>query len=362
MGKRVWRTAAFTALVLITLSVIAVTGRGTTSHDLPRPSVTLDQVSQAPPPSQVADIVEDVLPAIVNVRVTSFAIGEEGELQRGVGQGSGVVIDPRGVIVTNFHVVQGALEVEVKITDGKTFAGEVIGGDQERDLAVIQVDADDLVAIELGESRLLRLGDEVIAIGFPLGLGGPTVTRGIVSAIDRTIEPEGGLRLEHILQTDAAINPGNSGGAMIDLNGHLVGINTAAAQAGSAENVGFAIPIDEALAVIATILDAPPTSRSWLGVALDDFTDAMSEDRDLEPGGALVTGVFPDSPAERSEIETGDVIVEVNAESVLTAAQLIDLLRGFDAGDEVTLTIKDEEGSRELTITLEPRPATFPEL
>jgi S1-C subfamily serine protease len=273
-----------------------------------------------------------------------------------------VVIDPQGVIVTNFHVVQGALEVEVKITDGKTFVGEVIGGDQERDIAVIQVDADDLVAIQLGESSLLRLGDEVIAIGFPLGLGGPTVTRGIVSAIDRTIEPEGGLRLEHILQTDAAINPGNSGGAMIDLNGHLVGINTAAAQAGSAENVGFAIPIDEALAVIETILDAPPTSRSWLGVALDDFPDAMAEDRDIEPGGALVTGVFPDSPAERSEIETGDVIFEVNAEEVLTAAQLIDVLRGFDAGDDVTLTIKDEDGTRELTITLEPRPATFPEL
>lgn len=361
MGKRVWRTASFTALVLITLSVIAVTGTRTT-HGLPRPSVTLEQVSQAPPPSQVADIVEDVLPAIVNVRVTSFAIGVEGEVERGVGQGSGVVIDPRGIIVTNFHVVQGALEVEVKVTDGKTFAGEVIGGDQERDLAVIQVDADDLVSIEMGESRLLRLGDEVIAIGFPLGLGGPTVTRGIVSAIDRTIEPEGGLRLEHILQTDAAINPGNSGGAMIDLNGHLVGINTAAAQAGSAENVGFAIPIDEALTVIATILEAPPTERSWLGVALDDFTDDMADDRGMESGGALITGVFPGSPAEHSEIEIGDVIVEVNGDEILTAAQLIDVLRGFDAGDEVTLTIKYEDGSRKLTITLEPRPATFPEL
>lgn len=323
--------------------------------------MTLDQISQAPPPSQVADIVEDVLPAIVNVRVTSFGIGVEGELQRGVGQGSGVVIDPRGIIVTNFHVVQGGLEVEVKVTDGKTFVGEVIGGDQERDLAVIQVDADDLVSIDLGESRLLRLGDEVIAIGFPLGLGGPTVTRGIVSAIDRTIEPEGGLRLENILQTDAAINPGNSGGAMIDLNGLLVGINTAAAQAGSAENVGFAIPIDQALEVVAAILDTPPSERSWLGVALDDLTPEAAAGRDMEPGGALVTGVFPGSPAERSEIVAGDVIVEVNGNDVGTASELIDVLRGFDTGDEVALTIQDEDGTRELTITLETRPPTFPE-
>jgi S1-C subfamily serine protease len=360
MGKRVWGTATFTAIVLVALSVIAITGTGSSGR-IPRPKVTLRQVSQPPPPSQVADVVEEVLPAIVSVEVTQFLTTEDGGLQRGVGQGSGVVIDPHGIILTNYHVVERGIEVEVKVTDGQTMKGEVIGGDPDRDLAVIQVDAQDLVAIEIGKSSLLRLGDEVIAIGFPLGLGGPTVTRGIVSAIDRTIDPEGGTELTHILQTDAAINPGNSGGAMIDLNGHLVGINTAAAQAGSAENVGFAIPIDSALDVVEAILDAPPSERAWLGIAIEDFTSERAADRDMEPGGALITGIYPGSPADVSDLEAGDVIVAVEGKEVASAEELIESLTDYQAGDEVTLLIRNEEGTREVVAELELRPLTLPQ-
>ena len=359
MGKRVWGTAAFTAIVLVALSVIAVTGTGTSGR-IPRPKVTLRQVSQPPPPSQVADVVEEVLPAIVSMEVTQFGLDSDtGELQRGVGQGSGVVIDPQGIILTNYHVVQGGAEVEVKVTDGRTMRGEVIGGDPKRDLAVIQVDAQDLISIEIGESGLLRLGDEVIAIGFPLGLGGPTVTRGIVSAIDRTIDPQGGSRLTDILQTDAAINPGNSGGAMIDLNGHLVGINTAAAQAGSAENVGFAIPIDSALEVVEALLDAPPSDRAWLGIAIAGFSSEQAAERDMQAGGALITGIYPESPADLSYLEVGDVIVAVEDQDIASAEELIKALRGFEAGDEVTLVVRDEDGTSEVVSELELRPVTL---
>ncbi len=358
MGKRVWAVSLFTLLVVASMAVIAITG--TREGPRPRPTITLAQVSQPPPPSQIADVVERVLPAVVNVKVTSFGVDEAGDfVERGVGQGSGVVIDPSGIILTNYHVVRGGLEVEVKVTDGQTMVGEVIGGDPDRDLAVIQVDADDLVAIELGDSDLLRLGDEVIAIGFPLGLGGPTVTRGIVSAVDRSIEPQGGPALDGILQTDAAINPGNSGGAMVDLNGRLVGINTAAAQAGSAENVGFAIPIDQAIEVVEALLDAPRDDRVWLGVAIGDLDRATAAERGIEAGGALITGIFPDSPADRSDLEVGDVIVKVGGTGIASASDLIDALRGISPGDTVTLLIKNEDGTRKVVSAVELRPLTL---
>jgi len=203
-----------------------------------------------------AVVVERVLPGVVNVRVE--ALGRSGA-------GSGVVIDREGTILTNNHVVAGASEVTVVFNDGRhdePLRGEVVGTAPERDLAVIRVDADDLTPVELGRSGDLSLGDPVLALGFPLGLG-PTVTQGIVSGLERTIEPSGGPRLEGLLQTDAAINPGNSGGALVDAAGRLIGINTAAA--GFAENIGFAIAIDQAQPVVEEILNQPP--RNALGSA-----------------------------------------------------------------------------------------------
>jgi S1-C subfamily serine protease len=192
-----------------------------------------------------AAVAQRVLPGVVYVRVEGFG---------GTGAGSGVVIDREGTILTNNHVVAGASEVTVVFNDGRhdePLRGEVVGTAPERDLAVVRVDAGDLTPVELGRSGDLRLGDPVLALGFPLGLG-PTVTQGIVSGLERTIEPSGGPRLEGLLQTDAAINPGNSGGALVDANGRLVGINTAGA--GFAENIGFAIAIDQARPVVEEIL------------------------------------------------------------------------------------------------------------
>ncbi len=324
-------------------------------------TVTIEQSDEAPPHSPLSRVIEKTLPSVVNVRVTALAAGGVAK-----GQGSGVVIDPDGIILTNFHVVQNALEVEVLLNDRRRFAGEVVGGVPEQDLAVVRVDAEDLDAITIGRSDRLKLGDDVVAIGFPLGLGGPTVTKGIVSATERSIRAgteTGSQRLQNLLQTDAAINPGNSGGALIDRAGRLVGINTAAAQAAQAENIGFAIPIDDAIPVIDEILTDPPEKQAWLGVTLADVDPSYQFQLGLPEGteGAVVVAVLPESPAEEAGLEEGDVVVSIDGEAITSAQELIDALHERDPGDVVELRVVGLEGERTVTAELAQRPATFPE-
>ena len=220
----------------------------------------------APRGASTADVVARVLPGVVNVRTVQFN-GNEGE-------GSGVVIDRRGVILTNNHVIRGARKVTVSFNDGRhksTVKGTVIGTAVKRDLAIIRVALADLIPVPLGHSSQARLGDSVLAIGFPLDLGGgPTVTQGIVSGLDRTVHAEDGPDLLGLLQTDAAINPGNSGGALVDSTGKLIGINTISAK--DAENVGFAIAIDGARSVIDQILSKPAASKAWIGATFDSVS------------------------------------------------------------------------------------------
>jgi S1-C subfamily serine protease len=307
----------------------------------------------------VADVVERVLTGVVNVKTIGFD-GTEGEA-------SGVVIDRRGVIVTNNHVVQGARTLTISFNDGRhtqPVTGEVIGTAPERDLAIIRVRLDDLIPVLLGRSSKLRLGDSVLAIGFPLGLGGgPTVTQGIVSGLDRTISPDGGAALEGLLQTDAAINPGNSGGALVDSSGRLVGINTAAAQAGSAENVGFAIAIDEARPVIDEIRSKPADQRSWLGVTFDSIDNpaaAVQLGLPPETRGAAVIAVFPGSPASKAGLRAGDVVVSIDGRAVSSTEDMSTALRSLDPGDSVVVEVVDQSGPRRVTVTVGKRPATLP--
>ncbi|HEV3472233.1 MAG TPA: trypsin-like peptidase domain-containing protein [Actinomycetota bacterium] len=346
----------FAAVVLGACSLEAVTTTGGTEDPSP---VDLTQSDTAPPPSSIADTVEDVLPSVVNVKVETAA---------GAGEGSGVVIDRNGTILTNFHVVECSVNVTVVFNDDQhgRMDGRVIGGIPTQDLAVIKVDADDLTPIELGRSSRLRLGDQVVAIGFPLGLGrGPTVTMGIVSALDRSIEAAGltgeARTLEGLLQTDAAINPGNSGGALIDAAGRLVGINTAAAQAAQAENIGFAIAIDNALPTVEEILSEPPGDRAWLGVSVDSIDSSFeAADLGLDPDvrGAGIAGTFPGDPAAEAGIEVGDVIVAIDGNEIRSGDDLTNTLIDLNPGDVVEVELVSVEGTRTVTVELGARPPT----
>ncbi len=329
-------------------------------------NISIDQVEAPLTHSKTSEIVERALPSIVNVKVTALTEGVLGP-REGKGQGSGVIIDPEGIIITNNHVVQDATEVRVVFNDQEHDAmdGTVVGVDPERDLAVVQVDADDLTPIEIGRSDALELGDDVIAIGYPLGLGGVTVTKGIVSGQNRTIRipvPGGeALRFTGMLQTDAAINPGNSGGALIDVNGRLIGMNSAAALAAAAENIGFAIEIDSALPVIEKILDEPLEEHAWLGVSVGDpETEALDEFGLPEDAkGALVLEVLSNGPAEEVEMEVGDLITAIDDSDIADADDLIETLADLDPGDEVELSIVNEDGRRTESVELDQRPAQF---
>jgi S1-C subfamily serine protease len=353
------------ALTVVAALGLAAAGCGGGSGS-PTVVTTVETVVRtAPPPAappataggSTADLVARVLPGVVNVRTVTLS-GDKGE-------GSGVVIDRRGVILTNNHVVAGARTVTVSFNDGKhtrPVRATVIGTAAERDLAIIRVALTDLMPVPLGRSSRMRLGDSVLAIGFPLNLaGGPTVTQGIVSGLDRTVHADGGPSLEGLLQTDAAINPGNSGGPLIDTAGRVVGINTVAAS--SAENVGFAIAIDEARPVINEIRSKPADRRAWIGVTFDSIDSAASAVQiGLSPDvrGAAVIAVFSNSPASQAGLREGDVIVAADGEAVRSSGDIAKLLGARKPGDEVTLDVIDRSGPRRVAVKLVTRPATAP--
>jgi putative serine protease PepD len=304
---------------------------------------------EAPPSSEVTEMVQRVLPSVVNVRTQG-------------GEGSGVVIDRRGILVTNNHVVQGATNVTVVFPEsGRRLKGTVVGTAVENDLAVVKVADNDLQPIEIGASSELLPGDPVVAVGFPLGLG-LTVTQGIVSATTRTIQvpnAQGSPQsFEGLLQTDAAINPGNSGGALVDLNGRLVGINSAAAQAGAAENIGFAIALDRVLPTINQILSG---QRPWLGVFLQTVDPSLAGQLGLPPDteGAAVFRVVNGGPADGAGLEEGDVITSIGDKEVASDLDLIKAIAARRPGDEVALEVLRASGSRAVTVLLERRPPSF---
>jgi S1-C subfamily serine protease len=258
--RRRWMTP--TAAVLA--AALGFAGARLTAASTPAPSSmprpeTAAAVQTSSDPSSPADIIAAAMDSIVSVRTVSEAGPFNGPFGGRVqGEGSGVVIRGDGVILTNAHVIEGASRIEVATADGgQTIEATVVGSDAGHDLAILKVDSDDLTAITVGSSDQLELGDSVVALGYPLGLG-TTATQGIVSGLDRTIQvgdgPFDATELSGLLQTDAAINPGNSGGALLDAEGKLIGINTAAASAASAENIGFAVAIDEALPIIDDLL------------------------------------------------------------------------------------------------------------
>lgn len=309
-----------------------------------------------------ADLVDRTAPAVVNIRTKATVEAQmnplmqdpffrrffgvpEGQQQRPEREvssaGSGVIIDAdKGYVLTNHHVVDRADEIMIYLDDDREFKATVVGSDPGTDIAVLQInDPKNLVDMQLGNSDNLRRGDIVLAIGNPFGLQ-HTVTQGIVSAKGRQgINRDG---YESMIQTDASINPGNSGGALIDLNGELVGINTAIfSSSGGNIGIGFAIPVSIAESIMAQIIEFGEVKRGLLGVSIRDFSMETAEALGIETDnyqGALVEEVFPDSPAEKSGIEVGDVIIEVDGETVTDAGDLRTTIGLKRSGETVKVT------------------------
>jgi serine protease Do len=306
-------------------------------------------------------VVKRVTPAVVNVTTSLVETDPFGGAQEGKGVGSGFVIRSDGIIVTNFHVVEGATNIRVTFPapDQKTYAARVIGGDSDHDLAVLKIEAKGLPVLALGDSKTVELGQRVIAIGYALALeGGPTVTSGIISSLTRTIQvgdPNGPTRTyQDVLQTDAAINPGNSGGPLVDLAGNVIGINSAGA--GSAENIGFSIAIDAAKPIIDQAIAHPNAPQPYLGVSTTSVDPGLAAQLNLPVDrGALVLAVA--GPAQQAGIQRGDVIVSLDGQGVSSSDDLGTLIHEKKPGDAVKVGLVGPQGQRRtVTATLGVRP------
>ena len=301
----------------------------------------------------------DIQGILAKVQPSVVAIETSATTSRGVfeGAGSGIVISEDGLVLTNAHVISTLSGITVVLPDGTREEATLVGASPDDDLAVVQIDAEDLVAAELGSSEDLAVGDPVIAIGNALNLGGdPTVTQGIVSAKDRDLSAEG-ITLTGLIQTDAAINPGNSGGPLVNAAGQVVGINTAIVA--DAQNLGFSIAIDQALAVIDDLKagdGAITPDQAFLGVSSSDvaeLSDAVRERFSVEGDeGAFVTEVVPDSAAADAGVEVGDVIVAIDGEAIATSAEVRDAITGHEPGDEVEIELRREGEDVTVTATL----------
>ena len=311
-------------------------------------------------PVTTADGALDIQGILAKVEQSVVAIETSQTTSRGVfeGAGSGIVLSKDGLVLTNAHVIGNLGQLTVVLSDGTRHDATLVGASPDDDMAVIQVEGvDDLVPAELGSSGDLRVGDEVIAIGNALNLGGePTVTRGIVSAKDRDLSAEG-VSLQGLIQTDAAINPGNSGGPLVNAAGQVVGMNTAIVA--DAQNLGFSIAIDAARPIIADLQSgrgAVTLDQAFLGVSstdvgdlTDDARTQFSIDRD---DGAFVTEVVPDSAADDGGLRVGDVIITIDGSEVRTSSDVRTVVTDHEPGDEVDITVLRDGSERELTVTL----------
>jgi len=256
----------------------------------------------------VLEVVEKVSRSVVNVSTVRLVHDVFYQAVPIKGMGSGTLIDPKGYILTNNHVIEGSRRIEITLATGEVLPGRLVGSCKSDDIAVIKVEAEDLPAAELGDSSKLKVGQTVFAIGNPFGLaGGPTVTAGVISAVNRSIKSERGV-IENLVQTDAAINPGNSGGPLVDIHGKVVAINTAIIP--FAQGIGFAIPVNTAKRCADEIIVHGMVIRPWLGITGLSLTKEISAYYGLPvERGVLVTGIVADGPADRTGIIAGDIIL-----------------------------------------------------
>ncbi len=278
--------------------------------------------------------------------------------------GSGVIVSANGYILTNHHVVDAASEIQIALSDGRTMPARVIGADPETDLAVLRIDATDLPVITFAQPDSLKVGDWVLAMGNPFGVG-QTVTAGIVSALGRT--HLGINTFENFIQTDAAINPGNSGGALVDSAGNLVGINSAIySRTGGSQGIGFAIPVSIARQVMEQIIKDGGVTRGWVGVEVQDLSPELSDSLKLKPQqeGALIAGVLKGGPADQGGIRPGDVLLSVNSHPVKDSSSLLNLIAALKPDERAQIIVNRKNQALSLKIRVGRRPlqrATQPE-
>ena len=281
----------------------------------------------------------------------------EGQSQKSNNLGSGVIVSEQGYILTNAHVVEAADEIEVALADNRRAKAKVIGTDPETDLAVIKIDLPKLPAITFGQSEQAQVGDMVLAIGNPFGVG-QTVTFGIISALARS--HLGINTFENFIQTDAAINPGNSGGALVDINGNMIGINTAIysrTPGGASLGIGFAIPAATAKQVLDQLVQTGAVTRGWIGVAVQELTAELVESLKIsEQRGTLITEVFSGTPADQAGMKSGDVLIAVDGKPVTDSAGMLTLISAIAPGANATLRVIRAQKEVELKVTVGKRP------
>jgi S1-C subfamily serine protease len=295
----------------------------------------------------IGAIVAAVEPAVVRIETSG---------SQGTGTGTGFIISKDGVIVTNNHVVEGSNRIEVTLNDGTTKSGVVLGADSNNDLAVVKIEGNDFPTVPLGSSKDLQVGDDVVAVGYALGLQGqPTVTTGVVSATGRTLDEP---FIGDAIQTDAAINFGNSGGPLVNADGEVVGINTLIPDPSQYAGIGWAISIDSAKPIIDDLEKFGSVKLAYLGVSTQDVTPGYARANDLGvERGALVTQVDQGTPAAGAGIRSGDVIVKVASDDITSRADVRNAVRSHEPGEKVTVVVNRDGQSKTFTVTL----ATLPQ-
>jgi len=342
----------------------------------PEKAVVVKQAEPTPivsSPNSYSSAAKKAMPAVVNIFTSKKAatsphpfmddplfrhfFGDQldDQPQRENSLGSGVIVSSQGLILTNHHVIEAADEIEVALADGRTMPARVVGTDPETDLAVLKVDVKDLPAITLARSEKVNVGDVVLAIGNPFGVG-QTVTQGIISALGRN--HLGINTFENFIQTDAPINPGNSGGALIDTEGNLVGVNSAIySRSGGSMGIGFAIPVSLAKQVMEQIIRQGSVTRGWIGIEAQDITPELADSFKIkQTHGSLIAGVLRGSPAERAGLKPGDILLEIDGRKVLDSSTMLNLISSLKPDRKAILKIARDQKELSIPVIIGKRP------
>ena len=381
--KRIWLLFSQSVTVLLAAWFVITSlqptwlkgSTGSNSKTIALTQASLEGLANQMPGGSFRLAAQKAAPAVVSINVQQkarskarradpwFRFFEEPEGESsGAGMGSGVIVSSEGYILTNHHVIEGAEGIEVTLNDGSSAMAKVIGTDSETDLALLKIDLPKLPTIVLGQMESLQVGDAVLAIGNPFGVG-QTVTSGIVSALGR--KQLGINTFENFIQTDAAINPGNSGGALVDANGLLMGINTAIySRSGGNLGIGFAVPVSTATQIMAALIKEGKVTRGWIGVEprpltaeiAESFGIAKDKATGLLPQGVLINGVLQNSPAAKAGIQPGDLILKVAGEIVSDVPEMLTRVAALRPGEAASLSLQRNGKLIELRVTPGTRP------